>query len=65
MLVENQISQKHLGLWPHLSPRGVGSVKILKKKFQATVFKISENVGHVGRKSDQSKKFGLVAPFQS
>ena len=50
MLVENQISQKNLGLWPHLSPRGVGSVKILKKnfklqysKFQRTLVMLVEN----------------------
>ena len=33
--------------------------------FQARVFKISEKVGHVGRKSDQSPKFGFGAPFES
>ena len=33
--------------------------------FQARVFKISENVGHVSRKSDQSTKFWFGAPFES
>ena len=66
MWVENQISQQNFGLGSHLSPGGGQKCQNFKNfVFQARVFKISENVGHVGRKSDQSKKFGFVAPFES